>query len=515
MAIVQISRIQHRRGLKEQLPQLSAGELGWAVDTQELYIGNGTLSDGAPEVGNTKILTEDDNLLSVANTYTYRGNTTSPVVTGVDSNSPVVRTLQQKLDDWASVKDFGAKGDGTTDDTAAINRALANLYTVNYGSFTERRVLYFPGGKYKVTDTIKIYPHVTLLGDGPTSTILESNDATTDWAFEFVDSNGNTRSDIGSGGADRPEGISINGICFKTLYDQNIMRIDQASSMRFHDCHWLGIYAQEDGVTNGYAGVEVFSTSALQTKRIDFLGCIFEGSENLIKISEDVQDIAISSSEFLKANIGINLGEETDGSTSNKIIGPQGISVSSSRFDDIDAQAVIVYNNGGSPHGNIVSSCSFRDVGSGGIDSSVTAAISFLHANNFAFGNYFHRLPHFERSSYEGSVYSESPVDHPITLNDGASGATMTDAVEAEAVRHDLQRENHVVYDYIIERNTARRTGKLTISGTASSFCYSDDFVENESTGVTITVDSNGILKYSTTSTGNTATFKYRVLRFI
>jgi hypothetical protein len=50
MAIVQISRIQHRRGLKESLPQLAAGEIGFAVDTQELFIGNGTTAEGAPEV---------------------------------------------------------------------------------------------------------------------------------------------------------------------------------------------------------------------------------------------------------------------------------------------------------------------------------------------------------------------------------------------------------------------------------------------------------------------------------
>ena len=80
MAITQISRIQHRRGLKESLPQLAAGEFGWAVDTQELFIGNGTVTDGAPEIGNTKIITEDDNILTTANTYTLRGNTNSPVV---------------------------------------------------------------------------------------------------------------------------------------------------------------------------------------------------------------------------------------------------------------------------------------------------------------------------------------------------------------------------------------------------------------------------------------------------
>ena len=57
MAIVQISQIKHRRGTNENLPQLASAELGWSVDTQQLYIGNGTLEEGAPEIGNTEILT--------------------------------------------------------------------------------------------------------------------------------------------------------------------------------------------------------------------------------------------------------------------------------------------------------------------------------------------------------------------------------------------------------------------------------------------------------------------------
>lgn len=57
MAIVQISQIKHRRGTNENLPQLASAELGWSVDTQQLYIGNGTLDEGAPEIGNTEILT--------------------------------------------------------------------------------------------------------------------------------------------------------------------------------------------------------------------------------------------------------------------------------------------------------------------------------------------------------------------------------------------------------------------------------------------------------------------------
>ena len=58
MAIVQISQITARKGLQANLPQLAGAELGWSTDERRLFIGNGTLEEGAPVVGNTEILTE-------------------------------------------------------------------------------------------------------------------------------------------------------------------------------------------------------------------------------------------------------------------------------------------------------------------------------------------------------------------------------------------------------------------------------------------------------------------------
>ncbi|HEY5255473.1 MAG TPA: glycosyl hydrolase family 28-related protein [Acidobacteriaceae bacterium] len=48
---------------------------------------------------------------------------------------------------WANVRTLGAKGDGATDDTTAIKKAIA-----------EHRTLYFPSGHYIVTDTIALKP---------------------------------------------------------------------------------------------------------------------------------------------------------------------------------------------------------------------------------------------------------------------------------------------------------------------------------------------------------------------
>lgn len=84
MAIVQISQIKHRRGTSENLPQLASAELGWSIDSRQLHIGNGTLEEGAPEVGNTEILTEYSNLPGITRYYqTLQANLVSNLTSAI------------------------------------------------------------------------------------------------------------------------------------------------------------------------------------------------------------------------------------------------------------------------------------------------------------------------------------------------------------------------------------------------------------------------------------------------
>ena len=160
MAIVQISRITNRKGLEVDLPAPLAGaELGWAIDQRRLFIGNGELSEGAPVIGNTEILTEFSDILAFSTSYTYQGAAAGYVVqTGATSGTPITQSLQSRLDSYAVVTDFGAVGDGSTDDTAAINRALYELYCREVNTQI-RRSLFFPAGTYVVTDSILIPPY--------------------------------------------------------------------------------------------------------------------------------------------------------------------------------------------------------------------------------------------------------------------------------------------------------------------------------------------------------------------
>jgi hypothetical protein len=62
---------------------------------------------------------------------------------------------------WFNVRDYGAAGNGTADDTAAVNSAIAALNTATSG------VLYFPAGTYKCTAALTtITAQALILGDG-------------------------------------------------------------------------------------------------------------------------------------------------------------------------------------------------------------------------------------------------------------------------------------------------------------------------------------------------------------
>ena len=98
------------------------------------------------------------------------------IATGVGSGTGTAqftRTVQSRLQDSVSVKDFGAVGDGTTDDTLAIQNAI-NWVAYKYqasGAFAGGSV-YMPSGIYKITDALQLgygedFHTIYLHGDGP------------------------------------------------------------------------------------------------------------------------------------------------------------------------------------------------------------------------------------------------------------------------------------------------------------------------------------------------------------
>ena len=78
----------------------------------------------------------------------------------------ITRTFNDKLKDVTSVKDYGAKGDGSTDDATAINNALVAA---------TGKTLYFPTGTYIIGAELLPKAKTTIVGDGIESTIIKAS----------------------------------------------------------------------------------------------------------------------------------------------------------------------------------------------------------------------------------------------------------------------------------------------------------------------------------------------------
>ena len=132
---------------------------------QEVRIKVGsTIAIGVPGTGT---ITND----SVANNAAISSAKLAFLANGAGA---VSRTVQSKLSDWISVKDYGAKGDGVTDDTVAIKAAIAYAGAIGGGT------VYFPASTYLVSSPIPLtLPNVRLMGSSAYSaTVTVPNNAT-------------------------------------------------------------------------------------------------------------------------------------------------------------------------------------------------------------------------------------------------------------------------------------------------------------------------------------------------
>jgi len=136
-------------------------------DASSVYYEQGNVEiAGSFEIGQTYLIT------SLGNTnFQLIGASANQVgihfiATGVGSGTGTAqfsRSIQAKLQEWVSVKDFGALGDGTTDDTTAIQNAINAV--IQGGS------VYIPAttNGYRITNKLILPSYINIYGDGKDS----------------------------------------------------------------------------------------------------------------------------------------------------------------------------------------------------------------------------------------------------------------------------------------------------------------------------------------------------------
>lgn len=387
MAVFQISRIQIRRGQALQgtgFPQLASGEMAWAIDTQELYIGNGAVSEGAPAVGNTKVLTEADNILELANTYQYRiGDPT--VQTGIDVNYPVKRPLQDILDERCSNLNFGIRANGT-DQTTLIQLAVDQLWTnpANVSNAGSRVVLEFLPGTYEISSTIYIPSYASIVGAGQNKTVF--NFTGTGPVFEFVkDNDGNTIQYNNQPRYCNLQGFSVLGDSASTeFFKLNSLRDSYLTDIK------AGFRADPEVLPttgDGYLpkadtigiGMYAFS-SVVTTQRNTFTDVFVDECIYGVFSKEDIYNNTFENCKFTNVDYGIAFGVGTSllvGSANEKF-GPRKNVIKNCLFENVNTDGI--YIEAGS--GNRSRSNVFNDVAGSQINYAATGNSSLQDSFN-------------------------------------------------------------------------------------------------------------------------------------
>ena len=527
MPIVQISRIQHRRGKRTDLPQLAAGELGWVIDEQRLFIGNGTVSDGAPAVGNTEIVTEGSSAFTSALSHTYKGylGDSTPVTTSQQ------RTVANRLDEYVSVKDFGAKGDDSTADVTAIQNAIDEIYIdTDKDDTRSRRVLFFPAGTYKINTALKIPPYAHLVGEGPDKTIIKNSGSNA--VMVMQDDDGNVGSNIGNSGATTPTQIQVENMTLRTSVAKVGVSLDRVTNAYFNNVKFHGSYASGGSDSSDAKGVTVTnSTATYTTTNVVFNQCQFTKFARLVDLSFNCTNVKFNACDFKTAYYGALIGAEMDGSTTGLDDGPRDIQFTSSSWSDIGQQAILVSpatgttDDAGPRH--IVSHANFyaKTVGNNfeGVGSiREVPIIQFDNDECSSVQDFFERTD--LRRSDGSSELNAAPEVQGIgvttkliksqTLPDNTSSATTINEFPALASKG-------IVIKYKITRGTLDTTGEFIISCSTNAVGFDDTFTESGAdVGVTLTAaldnkDSTAgnetvAFKFTTTSSGTAATIDYQ-----
>tara|TARA_R110000850_G_scaffold21793_12_gene63760 strand:- start:6073 stop:7740 length:1668 start_codon:yes stop_codon:yes gene_type:complete len=486
VAVVQISKIQNRRGKENEgsgIPQLASGELGWAIDTQRLFIGNGAVSEGAPNVGNSELLTEHTDIFAIIDTYVYKGNS-GIVQTGPTPNAPAQRVLQDRLDDRVSSRNFGLPADGT-DQTVAFQRAVDQLFLndATKGTAQSRVVLYVEPGEYLFSSEVYLPPYTHLEGAGKGSTVIRSTGSTS--VFRTVNSTstpGVPASDATTTTINQSKYLTLSGMTLASTNLSTALYLANCTDSIFEDIRFEGDWESADlagtsftpldGVTGEFlplvenSAVKMTSLSTPVTcARNRFINCEFNGFTYAAESKYDVFSNTFETCVFENLGYGIVFGYGGYG-VITQATGPVFNIVTNSEFNNIERHGVWIVNG----TKNISLHNRFTDVGNeGGTAANAEySIIQFDAVNNVSDNDKFDR---FQELSY-GAGFPASPfvpdVGGYVSKTDSdffrLEVGEINTAIELFRLPADSDKAYEIEYVYRSNTVNALRHGTLSIN---------------------------------------------------
>lgn len=516
MAVEQVSQIQVRSGLLQDLGHLAKGEFGWSIDELKLFIGNGLIVEGAPYEGKTEIITRptllkilggsDEAGLLPAFLYRFRGVEAGYTVqTGPDPSSHVLRILQNKLDDTVNVRDFGARGDGINNDLDAIQRCIDQIYD-RLSLFTgeeTRRVINFAPGIYTIYGELRIPPFATLRGAGKESVIIRQMSFASSGIFRTTNAVGADDARMLEGGFP-PGQIEISNITFEMLSsaDKYVGSVNSATSVLFHRVRFRGPYTKplyQDNGTCLRIRADYFASRNFYIQE-----CEFVGMSNGITVtdSKPIDDIVVQGSTFADLVQGVVV-------TTAHSVTAMGLRINNNFFDNIKERGVYVTNNveGVTTSTNTFLNVAYNYTANLATYPNTTPVCSFITFggnSSYSFGDMFlnrydndYLFPAVEHNAADIiSLDTVSSMRYGSTYQTIGRSVLITNLTASYVPIMGRLLSGRI--DYVVERYNSHRTGSLTFSvdTTANVVSFRDSYTEANPTNVLMEMEYSTLHPY-------------------
>jgi hypothetical protein len=277
-----------------------------------------TFSIAPPLSSSIEILTNETGVINSGNANDISYTLTAPGAT--------LQSVQTKLEQYISVKDFGAVGDGVADDSTAINNALAN------GGY-----IYFPAGTYKVTTIVcDSVNKLTVDASAATFTSVYGNLVVINNCDDFTWTGGIFNAGTGANPAYTGLGVPYTIPCNFTVFSSNRVNVSktQINNSLTNAYPSLTAWIVGQGVFDGNQIVNGGDNS------LWFFGCFhMVASNNLI-----LNQLAGRGICFQQVNYGAITGNVAEGGKGEayNVHGSSNIAITGNSVSDLATDAVVL-----------------------------------------------------------------------------------------------------------------------------------------------------------------------------